>query len=148
MTGSYGYFGGWYPQGGSGVLPRLLVEVLHAAGGRVEYGQRVMGLDVRNGRVEGVVTAQGLDVRCRAVVSNTSATALAALVGPEPLPAEYLATLHALPVAASNVSVYLGLDRDVFAAHRLPHEVFLLAGNDPRRSPTRRASLVIGTGLE
>lgn len=43
----------------------------------------------RNGRVEGVVTAQGLDVRCRAVVSNTSATTLAALVGPEPLPAEY-----------------------------------------------------------
>jgi prolycopene isomerase len=130
MTGSYGYFGGWYPQGGSGVLPRLLVEVLHAAGGRVEYGQQVTGLDVRNGRVEGVVTAQGLDVRCRAVVSNTSATALAALVGPEPLPAEYLATIHTLPVAASNVSVYLGLDRDVFAAHRLPHEVFLLAGDD------------------
>ncbi len=69
MNGSYWYFGGWYPKGGSGVLPRVLVEVLHAAGGRVEYGQRVARLDVRNGRVEGVVTEQGLDVHCRAVVS-------------------------------------------------------------------------------
>lgn len=130
MTGSYGYFGGWYPKGGSGVLPRVLVEILEAAGGRVEYGQRVARLDVRNGRVEGVVTEQGLDVRCRAVVSNASAAALVAMVGPERLPAEYLASIDALPVAASTVSVYLGLNRDVFAAHGLPHEVFLFASDD------------------
>jgi len=130
MTGNFGYFGGWYPKGGSGVLPRVLVEVLHAASGRIEYGQRVARLDVRDGWVEGVLTEQGLEVRCRAVVSNASAAALAMLVGSEHLPAEYLASIDALPVAASNVCVYLGLDRDVFAAHRLPHEVFLFNGYD------------------
>ena len=134
MVGSYAFFGGWYPRGGSAAVPRALVEVLTEAGGRIEYGQRVDRIDVQDGRVRGVSTAQGLHVTCDAVVSNASGPALAHLVGRDQLPEEYLARLDALPVAASSVSVFLALDRDVMAEHRLPHEVFLLADYDQERA--------------
>ncbi|MGA8056416.1 MAG: FAD-dependent oxidoreductase, partial [Burkholderiales bacterium] len=45
MVGSYAFFGGWYPRGGSAAVPRALVEVLTEAGGRIEYGQRVDRID-------------------------------------------------------------------------------------------------------
>ena len=56
--------------------------------------------------------------------------AAAALLGPDVLPPEFVSRVRTPTVAGSSVSVYLGLDRDVFAEQGLPHEVFLATGAD------------------
>jgi phytoene dehydrogenase-like protein len=123
-------FGGWYPRGGAAAIPRALEKVLAEAGVAVEYGQTVTSVEMDGGRAVAVHTAQGTSLTCSAVVSNAAAPALPDLVGVDTLPAHYLERLQGPTVAASSVTVYLGLDRDVFGEHGLPHEIFL-CGIDP-----------------
>lgn len=130
IVGSYGLFGGWYPHGGAGAIPRALAARLASAGVPIEYGQTVTALPVRDGKVGSVVTEQGLEVTCDAVVSNAGGRPLVDLVGSEQLPDEWRERVTSPTIAWSNVSVFLGLGRDVFAEQALPHEVFLAGSGD------------------
>jgi prolycopene isomerase len=80
--------------------------------------------------VVAVHTEQGMSLTCKAVVSTAAAPALASLLPSGALPEAYQQRLQRPAVAASNVTVFLGLDRDVFAEHGLPHEVVLSPGLD------------------
>jgi phytoene dehydrogenase-like protein len=126
MAAGYGEHGGWYPEGGSGALSWALERVLHERGGQVRYSQPVTGLELRDGRVAAVVTAEGLRVETDVVVSNASApTTMLQLVGREHLPADYVERVEAPAPSYTTFAVYLGLGRDVFAGHGLPHEVLV-----------------------
>ena len=130
LAADYGINGGWYPRGGAAAIPRALAARLVAGGARIEYGQTVTALSTHDGRVTRVVTDTGLNVECAAVVCNAAAPLLPRLLGPDVLPSEFVSRLGTPAVAPSSVSVYLGLDRDVFDEHGLPHEVFLATGAD------------------
>ena len=125
MAANYGLFGGWYPRGGAAAIPKALAARLATAAVPIEYGQTVTALPVTDGKVSSVVTQDGLEVTCDAVVSNAGGPQLLDLVGPDHLPSEWVTRVRTPAVACSSVSVFLGLSRDVFAEHGLPHEVFL-----------------------
>ncbi len=130
LAGSYTHFGGWYPHGGSSAIPAALVDVLTEQGGSLKCQQTVTTLETRDDRVVAVHTAAGVTVTCDAVVSTAAAPTLASLLPQRALPEQYQQRLQGPSVAASNVTVFLGLERDVFAEHGLPHEVVLSPGLD------------------
>ncbi|MGZ4745414.1 MAG: phytoene desaturase family protein [Oryzihumus sp.] len=72
------------PVGGSGRLAEALAERARRCGARIELGETVTGIDVRDGRAGAVTTASGRWVRARrAVVADTSAPALYEQLLPE-----------------------------------------------------------------
>jgi phytoene dehydrogenase-like protein len=151
VTGSYHEHGGWYPHGGSLAVSRALERVLRERGSDIRYGERVTNVVIEAGRATGVRTNTGLDVSADLVISNASApTTMLELVGREHLPAEYVARVEHPKPSYTTFAVYLGLSRDVFAEHGLPHEVFVYDGYDQDatwdaslRGDWSRASLVI-----
>ncbi len=128
---SYHDYGGWYPEGGSGAISRALVDSLHARGGEIRYGQKVVAMEFTDGRVDAVVTAAGDRVHAEAVISNASApTTLLTMVGRDRLPADYVARVESPAASYTTFGVYLGLDHDLFAERGLPHELFIFPGYD------------------
>lgn len=130
IVGSYGLFGGWYPHAGAAAIPRALAAQLASMGVSIEYGQTVTTLPVKDGLVTSAVTDQGLEVTCDAVVSNAASPRLIDPLGADQLPDQWRAQVTTPAVAWSNVSVFLGLGRDVFAEHGLPHGVFIPGSED------------------
>ena len=139
VTASYHEHGGWYPHGGSLAMSRALERVLHERGGDIRYGQRVTEVVIEAGRATGVRTAAGLEVSADVVISNASApTTMLELVGREHLPSEYVTRVERPQPSYTTFAVYLGLSRDVFAEHGLPHEVFIYDGYDQDAAWTPR----------
>ena len=128
-------FGGWYPEGGSGAVSRTLEQVLRERGGEIRYGQRVTGLEIKDGVVTAVSTAEGLRVETAAVISNANApTTMLDMVGRQHLPGDYVARVETPAVSFTTFSVYLGVNRDLFREQGLPHELFRSDGGDPETS--------------
>ena len=112
-------------------MSRALERVLHERGSDIRYGQRVTEVVIETGRATGVRTAAGLEVSADVVISNASApTTMLELVGREHLPSEYVTRVERPQPSYTTFAVYLGLSRDVFAEHGLPHEVFIYDGYD------------------
>jgi len=125
-SAAYHEHGGWYPEGGAQSITAALLEVLSERGGEIRYGQLVDGFDVEDGRALTVNTQKGLRLEADLFVSNASApTTMLDLVGRLRLPADYLARVETPQPGYSTFSVYLGLDRDLFAEQGLPHELFV-----------------------
>lgn len=124
VTASYLHYGGWYPRGGSGTLPHALAANLRTAGADLRYGTRVEQIGAAHGWATGVTTADGDSFGADVVVCNAAAPLLVDLLGEDVLPLEYVSRTTTPTVATSSITVYLGLDRDVFADEGLPHEVF------------------------
>lgn len=61
-----------YPLGGSGAIPRALVEGIEKFGGDLLYGREVRRIIVNKGRAEGVVLDNGEELYAKAVVSNAT----------------------------------------------------------------------------
>ena len=130
LLGFYDH-GGWYPRGGSQAVSRALESVLRERGGEVRYAQTVSDIRLEQGRAIGVRTAEGLTVGSDVVVSNASApTTMLELVGRQHLPGEYAERVAAPARSYSNINVYLGLGRDVFAERNLPHELVVFPSYD------------------
>lgn len=128
---SYHDYGGWYPQGGAAAISRALVDSLHQRGGEIRLGQLVTAIELSDGHATAVTTESGLRIETDHVISNANAPAtMLNLVGREHLPADYVSRLETPAPSYSTVSVYLGLDRDIFAEQSLPHEVFVVPGDD------------------
>jgi prolycopene isomerase len=132
-------------------MSRALERVLRERGGDIRYGERVNDVVIDDGRATGVRTSSGLDVTADLVISNASApTTMLELVGREHLPADYVDRVERPKPSYTTFAVYLGLSRDVFAEHGLPHEVFVYDGYDQDaiwtaslRGDWSRANLVI-----
>lgn len=129
-SASYHEHGGWYPHGGSEAMSRALERVLRERGGTVRYGERVTDILVEGGRAEGVRTSSGLTVRADVVISNASAPSTVQLVGAGHLPDDYVEGVEVRAPSYTTFAVYLGLSRDVFAEHGLPHELLVFPGYD------------------
>lgn len=130
-SAAYHEHGGWYPEGGAAAISEALVAALRDRGGEIRYEQLVNGFDVVDGQATAVTTHEGQRLEADLFVSNASApTTMLDLVGTDLLPDDYTDRVRSPQPGFSTFSVYLGLDRDMFAEQRLPHELFLLPGFD------------------
>ena len=95
------------PEGGAGQLTGALVRRLEARGGRVECGQRVTKIEVRDGRAVGAVTADGnRHAAARALLADVLApTLFRELVGAEHLPTGFLPGLMRFQFDPATVKV-------------------------------------------
>jgi len=112
MVPLFGYTlkGGWYPQGGSGVLAQALADAIALDGGIVRLGTPVQRVQVEGGRVQGVVLAGGETVRAAAVVLNADLLGAArGLIAPDAWPAATRAALAQRAPACSAFCVHLGV---------------------------------------
>ena len=131
LVAGYGHHGGWYPEGGSQSLAWALEQELRERGGQVRYSQTVSEVQVRDGLAVAVVTAEGRRVEADSVISNASApTTMLEMVGRSHLPADYVDRVESPTPSYTTFAVYLGLDRDVFGEHGLPHELFVAPSYD------------------
>lgn len=84
------------PRGGVRAIIRALTKTLRQAGGQLWLRSPVAQILVGNNTATGVKLADGRTVRSRNVIHNGGPAGLVRLVGPECLPANYLARLTAL----------------------------------------------------
>ncbi|MBF0533291.1 MAG: NAD(P)/FAD-dependent oxidoreductase, partial [Candidatus Omnitrophica bacterium] len=66
--------GGYYPQGGTQILPNVLAARFRALGGKIVLSDEVTKIQTRNNRVQGIVTRKHGEIAARYVVSNADAT--------------------------------------------------------------------------
>lgn len=128
---SYHEYGAWYPEGGSQAISDALAAVIRERGGELHYGRRVVGIELADERATAVVTADGQRHRADLVISDASApTTVLEWIGAGRLPADYVRRVQTPRPGCTTFAVYLGLDRDVFAEHGLPHELILAPSYD------------------
>ena len=125
-SASYHEHGGWYPEGGAQAIGGALVQQLQERGVEIRYGELVTDLEVEGDRVVAVVTQGGHRIEAERFISNASApSTMLDMVGRERLASDYVAKVE-LPTPSYTIfSVYLGLDRDLFAEQGLAHEMFV-----------------------
>ena len=92
---------------------------LTAAGAVLRYGTKVEHIGAAHGWATGVTTADGDTFGADVVICNAAAPLLVDLLGEDVLPLEYVSRTTTPTVATSSITVYLGLDRDVFAEQGL-----------------------------
>jgi prolycopene isomerase len=125
-TASYHEHGGWYPEGGAQAVSGALVQLLRERGGEIRYGQLVTGFDLHGDRAVAVTTHEGLHLEADVFISNASApTTMLDLVGRGRLESEYVDKVDRPAASYTTFAVYLGLDRNLFAAQGLGHELFI-----------------------
>ncbi len=115
--------GVWYPEGGTGAVPKALARVASELGVELRTSTPVSRIESASGRVSAVVTASGERVAVKAVVSNMDAVRTYGELL-EPAHRRRLAKSHALEPACSGVVFYLGLDR---AYPHLAHHDFVFS---------------------
>ena len=84
------------PVGGVRAIIRTLTGALRRAGGQLWLRTPVAQIQVENNTAVGVKLADGRTVKSRVVIHNGGPNGLVRLVGPERLPADYLARLTTL----------------------------------------------------
>jgi phytoene desaturase len=125
-TTSYHEHGGWYPEGGAQAISSALVQTLRRRGVEIRYGQSVAHIEVQGDRAVAVTTHQGQQLEADLLISNASApTTMLDMVGRERLPAGYVGRVEGPTPSYTVFSVFLGLDRDLFAEQGLAHEMFV-----------------------
>lgn len=125
-TAGYLEHGGWYPEGGSQAISEALVEVLAERGGEIRYAHLVDHIELEGDRAVAVTTTGGLRTEADLFISNASApTTMLRMVGRHRLPHGYVEKVDRPTSSYTTFSVFLGLERDVFAEQGLPHELFL-----------------------
>ena len=118
--------GVWYPQGGTGAIPRALTRLAVDLGVEIRTHTGIRRLLVRHGAVCGVETEAGEQVPLAAVVSNADAVRTHRdLLGGRP--AARFERRRRYEPACSGVVLYLGLNR---AYEHLLHHNFVFS-HDP-----------------
>ena len=159
----------WSPSCGIHGMSELLKDAVIKNGGEIRVGVPVERIFVENGRVRGVRTARGEMIESRWVIANADLKkTFLELIGPEHIPADYLALLENVPYTDSELCVYLGVDpaRVDLSRMRAGHlffrkeikagesgdpadfdnrevEICLWSDNAPDSAPPGRASIVL-----
>ncbi len=121
LAGHY-FRGAWYPRGGGQVIADSLALAVERAGGTVHLRRGVerilVGADgaACGVRLERRAGESPRDVRARVVLSNADLKmTLEQLLGPEHLPASWVARAHDFKMAGALFLTFLGVDADVRA---------------------------------
>lgn len=113
MMPLFGYYfhGGYYPVGGAGRLPDVMVEAIEQRGGIVRLRTPVTKIAVEHGRAAGVVLTDGTSIPAKAVISNADVKrTFLELLAPGDLPAKFRARIERVHPATSAFMVHLGVD--------------------------------------
>ncbi|MGO9638782.1 MAG: phytoene desaturase family protein [Terracidiphilus sp.] len=113
MVPLYGYYfyGGYYPQGGSGRLADALAGAVKRFGGEVHLKSPVSAITVADGRATGVQLASGRRIAAGAVISNADLRrTFLELIPPDALSASFRQTFAASELSNSAFLLHLGLD--------------------------------------
>lgn len=128
---SYHEHGAWYPEGGAQAISDALAAVVGERGGEIRCGRQVTGIETATAGATAVVTADGGRYPADLVVSNASApTTVLDWLGADRLPAEYLQRVRTPAPGYTTFGVFLGLGRDLFGEHGLPHELVVAPSYD------------------
>lgn len=108
------YFeGAWTPKGGGRALPKAFLKQLRRRGGQIRVGTPVSRILVERGRAVGVRLESGETIRAHHVVSNADPMAtFGRLLGPEHVPARFLAKLRRTRWSVACLSLFLAADVD------------------------------------
>ncbi|MCL1593460.1 MAG: NAD(P)/FAD-dependent oxidoreductase [Actinomycetia bacterium] len=127
---SYHTAGAWYPTGGSGAMSFAIKDKIEEHGGDVRLRTTVTAIEVMGPQHVTVSTDKDLVVEARAVVSNASPSATAALLPPGAMEPEWLDDVQSDVAALSTMTVHLGVARDLAADGWDHHEFFDMVGYD------------------
>lgn len=113
-SGSYIRDGSYYIRPRSQSLSTALADVIEASGGKMQYGNAVEKIDVRNGTLAGVVLSNGTSLPSEVVVSNASAPEIFNRMLPlTAVPSDYREKLAGYRPSLSSFIVWLGLNKDL-----------------------------------
>jgi phytoene dehydrogenase-like protein len=142
--------GGWYPKGGSSVIPKAVESVLQRHGGRVFTGHRVEGLVLEGTRAVGVKCAhKGRRVFFRApiVISGIGVyNTYRRLIPPRLVSRSTSALIERVSSRVTScVWLFMGLSRSPEALGIRGQNYYLNTGYDPRQVFASKESLLLGS---
>jgi phytoene dehydrogenase-like protein len=120
LAGHY-FRGAYYPKGGGQVIADRIAESVEKAGGQIHLRRPVQKILVEDGRVRGLrleprAGEPARDVRARMVLSNADLRmTLERLVGPEHLPASWVARAKQMKMGGAIFMTFLGIKADLGA---------------------------------
>lgn len=112
MAPIFGYYfdGGYYPMGGSQILPDTLVREIEKHGGQLYLRTAVERIMIKYNCAIGVQLKNGQTHYARAIISNADVqNTFQKLVGYEHLPMEYVKNIQSIKSSTSAFAVFLGL---------------------------------------
>ena len=109
--------GGYYPLGGSYVIPRAFTRALKRAGGVIRLKTRVSKILLENNRVIGVQLENSDEVRANHVISNADPEiTFGNLIGREHLEGKFARKVDRVKYSVSALSLFFAVDMDLRAA--------------------------------
>jgi all-trans-retinol 13,14-reductase len=109
--------GGYYPLGGSYIIPRAFTQALKRAGGEIQLKTRVVKILLEGKRVAGVRLENGNEIRARYVISNADPeVTFGMLIGRQHLSKKLLRKVDRVRYSVSALSLFFATDMDLGAA--------------------------------
>jgi len=109
--------GGYYPLGGSYIIPRAFVRALKRAGGEIKLKTRVNKILLEGHKVVGVKLENGQEIRAKYVISNADPeVTFGKLIGREHLSSKLLKKVDGVKYSGSALSLFFAVDMDLRAA--------------------------------
>lgn len=109
--------GGYYPLGGSFIIPRAFVRALKRAGGEIRLNTRVKRILVEGKKVTGVELESGEQVRASVIISNADPeVTFGKLIGRDHLSSKLRRKVDTVIYSTSCLSLFFATDMDLRAA--------------------------------
>ncbi len=105
--------GAYYPQGGSGNIPKAMVKALKKFGGEIKTRTGVKRILTEKGRAIGVELEDGTTIRAEHVISNAGAVrTYTKLLNPDELPLYWRVRSKFLKPSAASYCLFMGVQGD------------------------------------
>jgi len=109
--------GGYYPLGGSYIIPRAFTRALKRAGGDIKLRTKVTKVLLEGKKVIGVKLENGEEIRTRFVISNADPeVTFGQLIGRENLSRRLLNKINRVKYSMSALSLFFAVDMDLRSA--------------------------------
>jgi phytoene dehydrogenase-like protein len=116
ITNHY-FSGGYYPLGGSYIIPRAFTRALKRAGGEIIYKAKVTKILIDGKQVVGVRLENGQEISAKIVISNADPEiTFGGLIGRENLSSKLCRKLDRVRYSTSALSLFFAVDMDLRAA--------------------------------
>jgi len=106
--------GGYYPLGGSYVIPRAFTRALRDAGSEIKLKTRVNKILLEGNKVTGVQLENGQEIRARYVISNADPeVTFGQMIGRENISKKLLRKVEGVRYSVSALSLFFAVDLDL-----------------------------------